>query len=457
MLHRSRSHWFHSAEPYAPSAPLEGVLNVDVCVVGGGVTGLSTAYHLKKLDQHASVALLESEVVGFGASGRNAGQLIVAFGESDFKAQMRRHGAGKLREAYTYIHEGISTIEDLINEHDIACDYEQTGYFEMGLRADGSETLDEYLAFCRGIGQDSFLEPISEAQVARSFQSPYFGKAVFDRRGGQFNPLKYLRELKFVVQRFGVQVHENSPVACIEREPSCISLRTGRGTLRCQKLVVATNAYSHLLPGLEDLGMIRSQSPVFVYANVTEPLSKSQWGALNWPRRAGVNLMSKLFYSFAPTRDGRLLYVGGYYARVPQGNEMSLDISKDFLTEGPRHLASFFPALSDLRTVQSWGGPISTTRDFIPHVGLLADDRIGYANGCWGHGMPLGTSNGRTLAGLMLNRRTTDSASWLVTRNKIDWPSRMIVSPVVRSLSSAMRRDIRKIGRKMQPRLVFEK
>ena len=457
MLHRSRSHWFHSAEPYAPSAPLEGVLDVDVCVVGGGVTGLSTAYHLKNLDRHVSVALLESEVVGFGASGRNAGQLIVAFGESDFKAQMKRHGTAKLREAYTYIQEGISTIEALIDEHDIDCDHEQTGYFEMGLRADGNRTLDEYLAFCRKIGQDSFLEPIPEAEVARSFQSPYFGRAVFDRRGGQFNPLKYLRALKLVAQRSGVQVHENSPVVCIEREASCIRLHTGSGTLRCQKLVVATNAYSHLLPGLEDLGMRRSQSPVFVYANVTEPLSESHWRALNWPRRAGVNLMSKLFYSFAPTRDGRLLYVGGYYARVPHGNEMSPDISSDFLREGPRHLASFFPTLSDLRTVQSWGGPISTTRDFIPHVGLFADDRIGYANGCWGHGMPLGARNGRTLAGLMLNRQATDAESWLVTRNKIDWPSRMIVSPVFRGLSAAMRRDIRKIGRKMRPRLVFEK
>ncbi len=457
MLHRSRSHWFHSAEPYAPSAPLEGVLEVDVCVVGGGVTGVSTAYHLKEMDPHVSVALLESEVVGFGASGRNAGQLIVAFGESDFKAQMRRHGAAKLREAYTYIHEGISTIEALIDEHDIDCDYEQTGYFEMGLRADDSTTLDEYLAFCREIGQESFLEQISEAQVARSFQSPHFGRAVFDRRGGQFNPLKYLRALKLVAQRLGVQVHENSPVVCIEREPSCIRLQTGSGTLRCQKLVVATNAYSHLLPGLEDLGMVRSQSPVFVYANVTEPLSEPHWRALNWPRRAGVNLMSKLFYSFAPTRDGRLLYVGGYYARVPQGNDMSLDISSNFLREGPRHLTSFFPALSDLRTAQSWGGPISTTRDFVPHVGLLADGRIGYANGCWGHGMPLGTRNGRTLARLMLDRQAPDAESWLVTRNKIDWPSRMIVSPLVRSLSAAVRRDIRKIGRKMQPRLIFEK
>lgn len=457
MLHRSRSYWFHSAEPYVPSAPLEGARDVDVCVVGGGVTGLSTAYHLKEMDPNVSVALLESEVVGFGASGRNAGQLIIAFGDSDFKAQMRRHGAEKLREAYAYVQEGISTIEALIEEHDIDCDYEQTGYFEMGLRAEGSGTLDEYVAFCRKIGQDAFLEQMSEAEVARSFRSPHFGRAVFDRRGGQFNPLKYLRALKLVTERSGAQVHENSPVVCIEREPSCIRLHTGRGTLRCQKLVVATNAYSHLLPGLDDLGMVRSQSPVFVYANVTEPLSKSHCRALNWPRRAGVNLMSKLFYSFAPTRDGRLLYVGGYYAKVPQGNEMSLDISGEFLREGPRHLASFFPALVDLRTAQSWGGPISTTRDFVPHLGLLADDRIGYANGCWGHGMPLGTRNGRTLAALMLDRQATDAQSWLVTRNKINWPSRMIVSPVVRGLGASMRHDIRKLGRRMQPRLDFEK
>lgn len=455
MLHRSRSHWFESALLYPPNEPLKQSVEVDVCVIGGGITGLSTAYHVRKIDSNASVALLEGEVIGFGASGRNAGQLIIAFGEGDFRAQLKRYGEKRLAQAYHYVHEGLQMIEDLILEHDIHCDYEQTGYYEMGLKSNGDGAVNDYIKFCKSIGQASYLESISAEQVALEFNSPYFGNACFDSRGGQLNPLKLLHGLKNATEQLGAKIYEHSPAVSIERDLNGITVRTGSGTVRCAKLVLATNAYSHLIHGLQDLGTTRMQSPVFVYANITERLTAEQWRELKWPRRCGVNMMSKLFYSFAPTSDGRLLYVGNYYAAVPSGNEMALDISKGFMLDGPQHLQSFFPALAGVRTEQSWGGPISTTRDYIPHIGLLEDARIGYANGCWGHGLPIGAHNGRTLAELMLEGSTDSTLSWLVTRDKLKWPNRFITSTVVKGLSAVMRHDIRKAGQKMNPKFTF--
>ncbi|WP_223508349.1 MULTISPECIES: NAD(P)/FAD-dependent oxidoreductase [unclassified Pseudomonas] len=454
-MHDNLSYWFNSAEPYIPNEVLNTCETVDICIIGGGVTGLSTAYHLRKKNPHVSVALLEGQVIGYGASGRNAGQMIVSVGDNDFRAQLKRYGADKLRELHTYVHEGIDVIKTMTREHNIACDLNPSGYLLMGLKSEGNENLNSYMKFSQSIYQDQFLESISERDIAAEFTSAYFGSAIFDRRGGQFNPLKFIRGLKQVAMKLGVNIFEHSPVASIERNASHITLRTGCGVVRCNKLVIATNAYSHLLEGLKDVAFERNQTPIMVYANVTAPLSASQWQQLGWARRCGVNVLSNLFYSFAPTADGRLLYVGGYYTHAPSGNEMSPEISTGFMSNGPKQLAAFFPNLAGVPTAQSWGGPISVTRDYIPHIGVLADPRISYANGCWGHGMPLGARNGQTLADLALDLHSTDTRAWLVRRNKSYWPLRSITPLIVQSVSSVLRYGVRrkasKLGMSFEP------
>ncbi|MBN2975753.1 FAD-dependent oxidoreductase [Pseudomonas sp. FP597] len=448
-MYDNLSYWFSSTEPYVPNEALSTSVTVDICIIGGGVTGLSTAYHLRKTDPHVSVALLEGQIIGYGASGRNAGQLIVAAGDNNFRAQLKRYGADKLRELHTYVHEGIDVIQTMAHEHNIDCDLSLTGYLLMGLKSEGNGKLNSYMKFSQSIFQDQFLESIPECDIANEFASAHFGSAIFDRRGGQFNPLKFIRGLKQVVMTQGTNIFEQSPVASIERNASHITLRTGRGVVRCNKLVIATNAYSHLLHGLKDVAFERNQTPIMVYANVTAPLSASQWQQLGWARRCGVNVLSDLFYSFAPTADGRLLYVGGYYTHAPSGNEMSPELSNGFMNCGPKQLATFFPKLAGVPNAQSWGGPISVTRDYIPHVGVLSDPRISYANGCWGHGMPLGARNGQTLSDLALDLQSTDTRTWFVQRDKSDWPPRAITPLIVQSVSSVMRYGVRKKASKL--------
>src|ERR1700730_3573727 len=105
IWHRGRSHWFDASASYNPSEPLRGEVRVDCCIIGAGITGLSAAYHLEQLEPSASVALIEAEVVGYGGSGRNAGQLIVSFGRGDHLGVLvRRHGAENIGAAWTYAH-----------------------------------------------------------------------------------------------------------------------------------------------------------------------------------------------------------------------------------------------------------------------------------------------------------------------------------------------------------------
>lgn len=450
------SHWFAAADkPYAPAEPLRGERSFDVCVIGGGVTGLSTAYHLKRLAPDCDVAVLEAQVVGFGASGRNAGQLIVHFGGGDLLSQVRKFGAANVGAAWSYVQQGLEFIRDLQTTEDLRFDFQETGYLQTSLEVDGGRELERYRRFLDAIGQLLAMSDVSAGQMKQEFDCPYFGEALFDPRGGQFNPLKLVRGLRAAAEKWGGEIFENSAVTTIEAGKTDILVKTATGAVRCAKLVLATNAYTHLLPGVRRLAIHRMQNPLMVYAGVTEPLTPEQWAAVRWPRRCGVNVVSDLFFSFAPTSDGRVLYVIGYYAGAPRGETLGPDVSADFERDGPSLLASFFPALSGVRTSRSWGGPISATADFIPQVGVTSDPRIAYAVGCWGHGMPIGARNGRTLAELSLDRRTESTDAWFVERKKSLWPAAGLAPLVSAGAVELRRQAYQRIAKAMKPPLKF--
>jgi len=451
----ARSFWFGDAPAYDPSPPLRGERRADVAVLGGGINGLSTALHLRRADPACTVALLEGEVIGFGASGRNAGQLIVAFGGGDLARARRRLGASQIAEGWSYVHRGLVAIEEFIASEGIDVDYAQTGFVEAALAADRPGTIDAFHDLLVEIGQSAFVTALSGSEMAQAFNSPYLGGGMHDRRGGQLHPLKLVRGLKRAAERAGARIYENSPVARIETAGPGIVLETGTGRLRCERLVLATNAYTHLLEGLAPICGDRLQRPLIVHASVTEPLSAQQWEAVGWTRRCGVNVLSDLFYSFAPTADGRLVYVSGYHVGVPEGKTLGPEVNLRFLKEGHAHLEQFFPALRGLRTVQSWGGPISITPDYLPGVGVSRDPRILYAIGCWGHGLPIGMQNGQALADLVLDRITQDSAAWFVQRPARLFPPAAISSAALRGARRVQRAANRRKALKLDPPLRF--
>ncbi|WP_181183606.1 MULTISPECIES: FAD-binding oxidoreductase [unclassified Mesorhizobium] len=455
ILNRSRSHWWNTSDSYQPSAPLVGQADVDVCIVGGGINGLSTAYHLKKLEPSLEVALLEAEVVGFGASGRNAGQIIMKFGGTSPERLVGSYGAERAREAWNYIHRGIALIQDLRLDEDIDCDYANTGTMNVCLRIEGDGHVDEAMRLMERMGQSQYVAYVESERVEQELGSNQFGAAYHESRGGQFNPLKLVRGLKRAAERRGARVYENSPVASIDTTENLMTLHTGLGVIRCKKLVLATNAFTHLLPGARRLGLAREQTPLMVKGVITQPLSPQQWERVGWPRRAGINIHSDLFYSFAPTADGRILYVGGYYTSAPWDRNLAPEIDTRLKRVGPDHLAAFFPALYGVGVAQTWGGPISITPDWIPHVGEARDPRILYACGCWGNGMPCGMQNGRTLAELALGKHTENADAWFVTRKKRKWPSRILAAFLAKGVIRKRHVANRRIGGRMTPPLRF--
>jgi glycine/D-amino acid oxidase-like deaminating enzyme len=454
VFHRGRSFWFDSSEPYRPCDPLRDEINADFCVIGGGVTGVSTAYHLKKIEPSASVVLLEAEVVGFGASGRNAGQLVVQFGGGALPDLVAKYGAAKMGAAYDYIHEGVRLIKSLQAEERFDCDYVNSGYLKAALRLEGDEQIERHLRLFERIGQASHYTYLGQHDVERELRSPHLGAALFDHRGGQFNPLKLVRGLKEAAKRRGVHIFENSPVARVERNIPRISVETGSGRVMASRIVLATNAFTHQLQGLADISIGREQTPLIVKGAITEQIEDSRWREIGWPRRCGINVLSQLFYSFAPTIDGRILSVSGYHTSAPSDRSLAPEIETRLKRSG--HLAAFFPALRNVGISQTWGGPISITMDWIPHVGRTKDPRIVYGCGCWGNGMALGMHNGRTLAELSLERESAGSSMWFVERRKTAWPNSVLARLLAGHVIRKRRRGNRKLAARMDPPIGFE-
>jgi glycine/D-amino acid oxidase-like deaminating enzyme len=455
VLNRSRSFWWNSSAPYVPSESLTCERHVDICIVGGGINGVSCAYHLRSLDNATTVALLEAEVVGYGASGRNAGQIITKFGGTTAKSLVGNYGAERAGFAWNYIHSGMKIIEGFAANGNFDFDYRPTGALHAALRIDGDAELAKTFKLMERMGQSQYFTFVSEGQIHSELGSPYIGSALYDSRGGQFNPLKLVRGIKKAAEALGAEIYENSPAAFIEVLRHEIVVHTGSGRIRCKKLVVATNAYMNNLGGVTRLGLAREQSPLIVKATVTAPLTPEQWEALGWPRRSGINILSPMFYSFAPTADGRIIHVGGYHTHAPKDGRLGPEVEFRLKEVGAAHLASFFPKLAGIQTAQTWGGPISITPDHVPHIGLASDPRILYACGCWGNGMPCGTQNGLTLAELALERSTDNTQAWFVQRRKRLWPGPIIAAFLAGGVILKRKQDSRRIGKTLSPPLIF--
>lgn len=430
-----KSYWL-TTRPYRPSPPLEGALEVDVAIVGGGFTGLSTAYHLKKADPALRVALLESQVIGFGASGRNGGFNMTLFGLT-LGITALRFGKSRAREAHLYMEQAVDLLEDLVRELPLDCDYEHPGF----LRVATTETyrrriLEEIdLAHRLGLAGIAWLGP---ERLAAEVRSPTYLGAWWEPRCGILNPAKLAWSWKAHLEALGVAIYENSPVADIQRAPGALRLATPAGRVRAGKVVLATNAWSHFFAGLR-----RKQIPVWTHIVLSEPLTEAHFREIGWRRRQGIEDARNLVHYYRLTADNRLL-MGGRDVSVSTGLDMERDQNPVTFASLRRDVATIFPALAGVRFTHAWGGPVSVPLDMAPAIGFAGDRRLVYSLGCVGHGVSLTHLNGRTIADLVLERRTPLTDVFFVRRRTLPWPSGLLRRAAVKAIVGLMHWDDRR-------------
>jgi len=424
--YEEKSYWLKAYGPYEPDPPLEGEIQADVAVIGGGFTGLSTAHNLLLDEPTLRVAVLESKVVGYGASGRNAGFSMTLFGLEPSVTKML-FGQQRTVDAHHYMERAVDYVQELVEVYDLDSDYEHPGFFRVATTPRFAKRIQHGMEILMEMGIGG-LEWWEAEQVRDQVDSPLFLGACWEPRSGLLDPAKHVRELKRIAKEAGAIIYEETPVLEVKRGEKFM-LTTPVGKVMTDKVVFATNAWSHLIPQLR-----RKQAPAFTHMVVTEPLNEEQLDTIGWRNRQGIEDARNLMHYFRLTSDNRVA-MGGRDVSIAYGRDMDRDLNQKVFRDLERDVIQLFPGLKGVQFVDRWGGPVSVPVDMVPAIGFVGDQRAVYSLGYLGHGVSMAQLNGRTIADLLLEKDTDLTQVWFVGRRTLPWPPepvRFVVSQVIR-------------------------
>lgn len=424
--YRKKSFWLESMS-YLENPPLNGELKTDVAIIGGGFTGIASSYFLKQAEPSLNVTVLENEVVGYGASGRNGGFVMTLFGMT-LGLTALRFGKQKALQAHKYMEKAVDLVKDLIARNNIQCDFEFPGFLRVATAPGLRKRIIHEINLAKSLGIEG-IEWISANEVKEQVNSPLYLGAWWEPRCGLVNPAKLVRGLAEVVKNSGVNIYDRTPVLEVKKN-NRIYLKTPGGTVIAEKVVFATNAYSHLIPQLK-----RKQVPVFTYIVLTEPLDEKDLESIGWKNRQGIEDARDFVHYYRLTSDNRLL-MGGRDITFSIGKNMNKDLNNRIFRRLEEDIRLTFPSLQKVKISHRWGGPVSIPTDLSPAMGYLGDKRIVYSLGCVGHGVALTHMNGWTISDLLLERETERTETFFVNRKLIPWPPeplRLMVSSAIYS------------------------
>jgi gamma-glutamylputrescine oxidase len=366
-----------------PTAALTEHVSADVCVVGAGYAGVSAALELAQ--RGYSVVLLEAQRIGWGASGRNGGQVIVGFGDGGEAAIENQFSRDDARRAWNVSMEGIALLRERIERLNIDCDW-RPGYLSLSVKPRKSEALRRWMDHTMSVYGHP-LQWIGPQEIAEWLASERFHAAVFDGTSGHLHPLKYCLGLGEAARAAGVRIHENSAAFLVERGDKPV-VKTAQGECHCSFVVLAGNVYlgeygDDIAP--EVAGRIM---PVGTYMIATEPMESQRADALMRGRPAASDTNFVLDY-FRLSADHRLLFGGAdsYTGSAP----------RDLIMRMRSSMLRVFPQLADLNIRHAWGGFVDITMNNAPDFGRLGTN-IYYLQGFSGHGLALAGMAGKLVA-----------------------------------------------------------
>ena len=390
--------------PHVPRPALAEPIEVDVAIVGGGFTGLWTAYHLLGADPSLRVAVVEGEEIGFGASGRNGGFAMTLLDMS--LAHLRRnYGDDAARAAHEAVAESVDMIGTTIADEEIDCEWVHGGLLTVATNPAQLHRLREDAEAADAMGLKGFRELTAE-EARAEVDSPTYVGALAEDHCAVLHPAKLARGLAEAVTRRGATIYETTHVTSIERQGSGVLLQTEGGTVTADQVVLATNAWARNLPWFA-----HTVVPLYTYILLTEPLSEEQWASVGWDRRQGIEDKRNFVHYYRRTADGRILWGGRdgvihAQLRGRPGIAASYDRSKVVAARLAETFRLTFPQLSKVRFTHHWGGPVGITAQFLPHVGRIEGGAIHYGHGYNGHGVAPTHTVGRILSDRLLHRRS---------------------------------------------------
>ncbi len=431
--YQKRSYWLESLGEVIPNPSLKGEQKTDIAIIGGGYTGMSTAYHLKTYDSGVDVTLLEAEICGYGASGRNGGFNMTLFGLTPSFTKFF-FGVERGKQARKFMEEAVDYLADFIKTNQIDCDYEASGYLLVATNKAQIKRLEHEIKVAQEMDYKG-IEIWDREKLLSEFKTDRYYLGWYEARCGILHPAKWARALKVKAEEVGTKIYEYSPVIEFEKRKAPADgynfvLKTPEGKLYAKKIVFATNAYSILVPQL-----YKYQTPAFTRIVMTEPLSEEQMASIGWKNRAGIEDARDFIHYYRLTRDNRIV-LGGRDVGVTYGKDLEKDLDEKNFEELKKYLFWVFPQLKGIKFTHQWGGPVSITLDMAPAIVFLGKDKNAlFAYGYIGHGVSATFNTGRTLAEILLDKDTDRTRYFFVGRKIIPFPPepfRYVLSKAIR-------------------------
>lgn len=389
----NHSLWVSQTPDYHPRPPLQETISADLAIIGGGFTGVSTAYHFSRRYPQKRVVLLEAKTLANGASGRNGGMILNWItGVTDHRPEMTAR-------IYRLTSGGIQTVMEIIQRHRLPVSYRLDGTLTVYTHARRAEAAHAEVEYHNRLGIPTrFLPP---EMLARQLALRGVCGAVFDPDTGQINGAQFVRALRSVLLEQGVEVYEQTPVLRI-REGNIVVLTTPQAEVRAKAIVLATNAYT------SKLGYFREALfPLHSHVIATAPLKPEQLQAMGWRAFAAYSDdLDRISYS-SLTPEGHIIFGGGSnqsygylfnnrtaYPGAPDSAARSFETVR-------QTMAGYIPDSLDLPIAHRWTGTLALTLNRSPLMGVRGERRnVYYAIGYCGHGVTLANLAGQVLTDL---------------------------------------------------------
>jgi len=396
---------------------LEGALDADVVVVGGGYTGMWTAWHLLDSEPGIRVLLLDGGICGHGPSGRNGG-----FCESlwfSAGAIRERFGDKPARALLDASSEAVAAIGDWCRDNEVDAWFDQSGYLCVSTGPAYDDVGLGSAEAAAALGSPDAVRDLSAAEVRERVDSPAFGRGVFVPDFATLQPARLALGLRRRLLERGAEVFEHSRVRRLRVEPGAgaVVAETDSGRVRAGAAVLAVGGAARSLRPLRSRLTVASSHIV-----LTEPVP-DVLEEIGWTGGECITDGRTLVHYFRTTRDGRIAFGWGG-GRLAYGGRLNgrIEVDGETAAQARRHLLRIFPALDGRAITHAWGGPIDVSPSHIPQIGTLPDSRVHFAFGYTGNGVGPTHLAGRALASLALDRRDrytrlpivgSDAGSWV--------------------------------------------
>lgn len=402
-----RAFWLQEVEGDAPAAPaLAGAQRADVAVIGGGYVGLWSAIEIKLRQPSVDVVLLEADICGSGASGRNGGFALSWWSKiALLPPYVGDEEALRLARASV---EGIDDIDHLLADHGVDCDFRQGGWIWGAATAAHRDAWGSTLAECRRLGVEPFTV-LDADEVCRRTASPAYLGGVFEPTTARVQPARFVRGLRKVALDLGVRVHEHSAVTALERRSPAV-LHTADGVLTADKVVIATNVWAAGMPELRRK-LVAISSDMIVTAPIPERLDE-----LGWTGSECVSDSQMMIHYYRLTADGRVAFGKGgwgvaFAGRIPA----SFDRSPGRAAVVAQNFHRLYPKLADVPITHDWSGGIDRSVTGIPLIGHTGGRRhIVHAVGWSANAVGPSRTGAKIVASLVLDQDDEWSRSPLV-------------------------------------------